>query len=361
MKFINNSRIKKENIFRIKDTNKTRLDSIRLDKNERSDLHEKKFFLKLKKNINSNLISAYPEFNRIYNLVAKKYKLSRENLLFTAGSDQALKNTFELFYKKNKSVITIDPTFAMVDIYCKIFQSKQIKIQYDNNLNLRINELYKSINSKVCLIIIANPNSPTGTIINKDVIEKILKKAKKFNIKLLIDEAYFEFSTFNCLNLIKKYNNLIIIRTFSKAFGIAGLRGGYVASNKDIIKKYFAIKPMYEINSIAVKAIELLISNNKLLKRYLLELKDGENYAKNFCKLYNYKFIKCYANFFHVSFGSNPKKIQKYLEKKKILVKGGPGVINYEDYLRISLADKKKMKVILKKIKFYLKNYNKNV
>ncbi len=354
MKIVNNSNIKKKEIFRIKDGKQSRLDFIRLDKNERSNSHEKKFLLKLKKNINSNLVSAYPEFYKIYNLVSKKYKLNKENFVFTAGSDQALKNTFELFYKKNKKVITIHPTFAMVDIYCKIFQAKQIKITYDKNLKLNFNNLYKSINKKISLILVANPNSPTGTILEKNLIEKILIKANKFNIKVLIDEAYFEFSKYNCLNLIKKYKNLIIIRTFSKMFGIAGLRCGYVVSNKEIIKEYFAIKPMYEINSIAVKAIELLLEKNKIIKEYLNEMREGESYAKMFCKKNNYKFIKCNANFFHISFNFDPKKIQNYLLKNKILVKGGPGVINYENYLRISFANKSTIVKILNKIKKYL-------
>ena len=171
--------------------------------------------------------------------MSKKLKISSENLVFTAGSDQAIKNTFELFYEKNKNVITIDPTFAMVDIYCKIFKTKQIKIGYEKNLKLRIDDIYKSINKKTCLVILANPNSPTGTLIKKNDLIKIIKKAQKFNAKVLLDEAYYEFSNYNFLSKIKIYKNLIIIRTFSKIFGFAGLRSGYVVSNKKYNKKIF--------------------------------------------------------------------------------------------------------------------------
>ena len=137
--------------------------------------------------------------------MSKKLKISSENLVFTAGSDQAIKNTFELFYEKNKNVITIDPTFAMVDIYCKIFKTKQIKIGYDKNLKLRIDDIFKSINKKTCLVILANPNSPTGTLIKKNDLIKIIKKAQKFNAKVLLDEAYYEFSNYNFLSKIKIY------------------------------------------------------------------------------------------------------------------------------------------------------------
>ena len=355
IKKVNNSKLKIDNIYRLSTSSNSRLDQIRLDKNERADAHLSFFFNKLKDNITSDLISAYPEFDKIYKKLSKKLKVNANNIVFTAGSDQAIKNTFELFYKKNKEVITIDPTFAMVDIYCKIFRTKQIKIGYDNNLKLRLKDIYGAINKNTSLVILANPNSPTGTVITKRDLIKIIKKAKKYNAKVLLDEAYHEFSTYNFSSKIKDYNNLIIIRTFSKIFGLAGLRAGYVLSNKEIIKKYFAIKPMYEINSIAVKALELILSNQKFINVYLKEMREGEEYAKIFCKKNNFKFIKCHANFFHIYFNHDPKKIQNYLLKKKILIKGGPGVDNFEKYLRISFAKKSTISLILNEVKKYLK------
>ena len=358
IKKVNNSKLKIDNIYRLSTSSNSRLDQIRLDKNERADAHLSFFFNKLKDNITSDLISAYPEFDKIYKKLSKKLKVNANNIVFTAGSDQAIKNTFELFYKKNKEVITIDPTFAMVDIYCKIFRTKQIKIGYDNNLKLRLKDIYGAINKNTSLVILANPNSPTGTVITKRDLIKIIKKAKKYNAKVLLDEAYHEFSTYNFSSKIKDYNNLIIIRTFSKIFGLAGLRAGYVLSNKEIIKKYFAIKPMYEINSIAVKALELILSNQKFINVYLKEMREGEEYAKIFCKKNNFKFIKCHANFFHIYFNHDPKKIQNYLLKKKILIKGGPGVDNFEKYLRISFAKKSTISLILNEVKKYLKLKN---
>ena len=354
IKKINNSKIRVDDVFRMPPSSNSRIGNIRLDKNERADPHLNFFLNKLKKNISSDLISAYPEFAKIYKKLSKKLKISSENLVFTAGSDQAIKNTFELFYERNKNVITIDPTFAMVDIYCKIFKTKQIKIGYNKNLKLRIDDIIKSINKKTCLVILANPNSPTGTLIKKNDLIKIIKKAQKFNAKVLLDEAYYEFSNYNFLSKIKIYKNLIIIRTFSKIFGFAGLRSGYVVSNKNIIKKYFSIKPMYEINSIAVKALEIVLENPNFTKIYLKEMREGEKYARLFCKKNNFEFIKCYANFFHISFKYDPKKIQKYLIKKNILVKGGPGVDSFEKYLRISFAKKKTISLILNEIKNYL-------
>ncbi len=353
-KFLNNSKILKKDIFRMSSPKISRLSFVRLDKNERYNSHKSIIFNKLKNKISNDLITSYPEFNKAYELLSKTLKVRKSNLLFTAGSDQALRSTFELYYKKNKKVITISPTFAMVDIYCKIFNTKQIKIGFDEKLNLKIDDLISSINKQVCLIVIANPNSPTGTIISEKNIDIIIKKANKYGAKVLIDEAYFEFSKYNCIKKISKYKNLVIIRTFSKIYGLAGLRCGYVVSNYKIIKEYTAIKPMYEINSIAVKAIETILSNKRIIKSYLNELKISEKAASDFCKENKYKFIKCHANFFHVSFNNNPLKIQNFLKKNMFLIKGGPGTKEYSEYVRISLANKNTILKTLNKIKSFL-------
>lgn len=353
IKILNNN-ISLEKVYRLETSNETRLNKLRLDKNERANDHQKVLLNKIKKSITSNLISAYPEFFNLYSKLSKKIKVKKKNIILTSGSDQGLKNCFEIFYKKKSHVITLDPTFAMIDIYCQVFRTQQIKIGYNEKLKLDVEKLIHSITGKTSLIIIANPNSPTGTILNIKDIKRIILKAKKKGAVVVIDEAYFEFSKYNCLNLIKANKNLIIIRTFSKMFGLAGLRLGYVVSDVKNIKKFKAIKPMYEANSIAVKAAEISLDNNKIFKKYFKDLRIGEKYAIDFCKKNKIKFIKTYANFFHIDLGLLKKKIIYNLKKNKILVRGGPSVIGFENFLRISLANYQSIKKTFTIIK---KNY----
>lgn len=297
MKKILKHRFSLDRIYRNNFEKISRLNKIRLDKNERVNEHSKLLITKLKNSINSSLISSYPEFKFIYNKLSVKLRVKQENIILTAGADQALKNCFEVFYKKQSEIITLDPTYAMVDIYCKAYNTNQVKIPYDKNLQLDINQFLFSINKKTSLIIIANPNSPTGTIIKKDNLEKIIIKSKKCNTIVVIDEAYFEFSNYNSLKFLKKYNNIVIVRTFSKMFGLAGLRLGYVLADKKNIKKLRGLKPMYEGNSVAIKAGEILLDNYSIIKNYLKEMREGEKFAIKFCNRRNIKFIKTYANF----------------------------------------------------------------
>ena len=130
-----------------------------------------------------------------------------------------------------------------------------------------------AINRNISLIIIANPNSPTGTLISQLNMERIIKKANAHAVPVLIDEAYYGFSDTTVLPLLKKYNNLIISRTFSKAYGLAGLRVGYIVSNIRIAKLLFNLKPMYEVNSIGVLACTVMLKNSKIHRHYISETK----------------------------------------------------------------------------------------
>ena len=114
----------------------TRLNKLRLDANERIENFDQNFINKIKKRISSFHFSAYPEIEKIYDLLSKTYKMPRENFLVTSGSDTGIRHCFELFTQKNSKVVTLSPTFGMVDVYCKVFDTKQIKINYDENLNL---------------------------------------------------------------------------------------------------------------------------------------------------------------------------------------------------------------------------------
>ena len=149
----------------------TRLTKIRLDANERISEFDSNFITKFKKKIQSQHFTAYPEIEEIYDLLAKFNKVKRDNIMITAGSDIGIRHCFELFTQPKSKILTLNPTFGMYDVYSKIFKTNQIKIGYDKNLKLNFNKLIKSINSKTSLIMLANPNSPTGTIIpDKDII-----------------------------------------------------------------------------------------------------------------------------------------------------------------------------------------------
>ena len=224
----------------------SRVNKIRLEKNERVSNYNNKFLNKIRKSLLSENISAYPEVEEIYSLLAKHLSVSPDMLVITAGSDLAIKNCFELLISPGDEVITLNPTYGMVDIYSKLFQAKQKKINFDKNLNLDQKKLFKSINEKTNLVILANPNSPTGTIIDEKILLKVIKLCKKFNSFLLIDECYFGYYSKTVIKHVRSYDNLIISRSLSK-IGLAGCRIGYLIASKKTAKMLYKFRPFYEI------------------------------------------------------------------------------------------------------------------
>ena len=324
---------------------------LRLDKNERVIDFDKKFLNYLKKNLNTFHLSAYPNISKIKKLIARKNNIKEKNIFISAGSDLVLKTCFELFTKKNDKVIILEPTFGMVNVYCSLYNLNPIKIGYNNKLILDTEKLLKSISKKISLIVLANPNSPTGTIIKDKIIIKIVNKAKNLSIPVVIDEAYEGFFNKSYLKLIKNYKNVVITRTFSKSFGLAGLRAGYAAGNEKVIDYLSKYRPMYEINSISCLAIEFLIKNFSIVKKHINEVKISKNFLVKELKKINIKYINTHANFFHIETGKNNYELEKKFKNAGILFRKGPGVKGLENYSRFSLGSKKQMLKVLNLIK----------
>ena len=337
-------------IFRLKNISISRYGKLRLDKNEKIDSFKKNFIKKILSKISSENFTSYPEVWTLYSSLAKFHKLNTNQFVITAGIDGAIKSCFELFVSKGDKVIILKPTFAMVDIYCNIVGAKKIIINYDQKLNLDINYLIRSITRTISLIIIANPNSPTGTLISKFNMEKIIKKANIHNVPVLVDEAYYEFCNLTVLSLLKKYKNLIISRTFSKAYGLAGLRVGYIVSNIRIAKLLFNLKPMYEINSIGVEASIMMLKNLKIHKNYISETKKGLKLLVKYFEDNNISIIKTHANFIYINLGKKINYFYNKLFNAGILTKKGLDVKGYKNYLRITLGPPKQIKFIISKL-----------
>ena len=151
--------------------------------------------------------------------------------------------------------------------------------------------LEQSINKKISLIVLANPNSPTGTEIKHSEMIKILEKTNKFKIPLIIDEAYYGFHKSTYLDYTKKFSNLIVTRSFSKVFGLAGLRTGFLATNKKNAQKLYNLKPMYEINSLSCLAIKFLLKNSQLIRNHVNLVNQGREFLISVLKDLNVNYL----------------------------------------------------------------------
>ena len=327
-----------------------------MERNERVDDFPKFFMNKIKKEIQSFDLRTYPDTHLIYEEVAKWLKVKSDQIVIHEGADGGLLRVFDVFISGGDKVITCNPSFAMYPVYCQMFGAKHFPL----NLKVKNYDYFKHLTDKIKkikpkLVAIANPNQPIEVMLNIKQIKSICKLAEKFGSLVIIDEAYYHFNNITAQPLIKQCKNLIVVRTFSKAFGVAGMRVGYTISNKKIIGYMLSIKPIYEINAFNMKLVRILIKNINVMNNYVKEVSKGRLLLKKFLATKKIEMIGKYSNtvLFKLNNKKKVDKVIKYLFKNKFIVR--PMVIENDDrYIRATIGGTKIMKKFINKLKLAL-------
>jgi histidinol-phosphate aminotransferase len=295
---------------------------MRMDKNEFLPCWPEDWFEDFLQRLKPEHISIHPETGNLYDKLESVLGFPKQNIVVTAGSDAAIKSVYEVFVEPGDEVIIPSPTFAMYYIYAQIYRARLIEIDYaQKNISLDLNNFLNAITTRTKLIAIANPNSPTGTIIEKESLIKIIEKASECGAAVLIDEAYYPFYEGSMINMINNFDNLIVTRTFSKAAGMAGMRTGFLLSSEETAQMIFAVKPMYEITTISALLAEYVLDNYDRVFEYSTKVMEGKKYLADYFIKKGFDVYTGYANFLHVDFGRKKKDIVMYLKDNNVLFK----------------------------------------
>jgi histidinol-phosphate aminotransferase len=260
-----------------------------------------------------------------------------DNFLMGFGSDRCIKyfvqsNSKKHWLRGRKKLIISEPTFPMFGVYGQMYDLKIHSIPY-NIIKFPIESFLKSI-TKNSIVIISNPSSPIGDAISYYDILRILDKG----VPTLIDEAYIEFSNErSCIELIDKYPNLYVTRTFSKAYGSAGARFGVIFSQKQNIDSMIQYRDMYEVSGQTLKWIQTICKNKDFADEYILNVKKTR--SELLIKLYDrgIKFIPSVCNWFHIRERDLPllKHMERDVEFRKNCVIPERGT----DWVRLQITD----------------------
>ena len=305
-------------IYRIRQEYDTRLDKLRLGMNEYVNHMPEELYIEIMKNFSIEKASAYPEVNNAYNALSRYLKQSRDRILLTSGADMAIKLVFETFCSPNDIIATCSPTFAMYKVHAELLNCKLEETFSNNEGEFTEQQVLELFDKNIKLFVLANPNGVTGFCFNKDAIRRILSEAEKRNIIVLIDETYASFDKIDMSEFINEFNNLIIVRSFSKCIGMAGIRIGYILTSEylaNIIEKF---KPMMEINSLAVEAVKAICNNPKYIEEATSKIVKARNEAAKRIKEMGYKVIERKGNFLLVDFGNDRTKIEENLKENKV-------------------------------------------
>ncbi|MFA5629202.1 MAG: histidinol-phosphate transaminase [Dehalococcoidales bacterium] len=242
-----------------------------------------------------------------------------DHIVASAGSDQLIDLLMRLFVSKGDEVINCVPTFAMFQFFINLVGGTAVNVMRDENFMVDVNALKKAVTPKTKMILLATPNNPTGTIMPREDILEVLD----IGLPTLVDEAYFEFTGETMAPLVGKYKNLMVLRTFSKWAGLAGLRIGYGMFPLQIADYLMRIKEPYSVNVLAqLAAIESVKDKDYMLEK--VEIISSER-DKLFGLLEETGWLKPYpskANFILCEvLKGKAKDIQQQLEEMGILIR----------------------------------------
>jgi len=281
-----------------------------------------------KLNLKNKNIEKYPDSKckELRNQIARNFRCDFNKIICGSGSDEIIQMICQLFLEKNDEVVLPQYSFLMYRIYAKIVGAKII-FSKEKNFKISVDDIVAKTSNRTKIVFLANPNNPTGTYLNINELKNLRKRLNK-KILLVVDDAYFEYMSqkdyVSGLKLFKNKNNVFILRTFSKVYGLASLRVGWGYGPKKIIDELYKIKPPFNVNKIAqLSAIESL-KDSKFIKKSVKHNLNWSKKIKKFLENKNINTNKISANFFLLDFDNckrSAKYVAKKLEKKRIILR----------------------------------------
>ena len=302
---------------------------------------------KVKKIISNKNLSFFrypdPKSRKLRMEISKKFKCNIEKIICGSGSDEIIQMLCQLILKPKDEVIVPQFSFLMYRIYAKIVGANVI-FSKEKKFKVSVSEIIKKVTKKTKMVFLANPNNPTGTYLNRSELIKLRKKLRK-NILLVVDDAYFEYMKnldySSGLDLFKNKENVFILRTFSKIYGLSSLRVGWGYGAKKIIDALNIIKPPFNVNEVAQKAAVESLKDSNFISR---SVKHNIFYAtklKFFLQKYGITSNEVSANFLLLNFKECKFKAKYFNEKLKnkgIILRSTENGYKIKNMLRLSIG-----------------------
>lgn len=289
----------------------------------------------------NNSLNRYPSSTseKLKDSIAKSYGISKDNVCCGVGSDELLDILLRSTVQGKKVVSSI-PTFSMYSIFTYMNEGEFIGVNLKDDMSYDTNLMIEKIKeNKPIITFVCNPNNPTGSVMSIDD----LKEIAKLNIGILVvDEAYEDFYGTSAISLINEFDNVCILKTFSKAFALADIRCGYMIASKDIINLINTVKPPYTLNSMSEEIASFAILNKDLYKDSIKMIIDERNRVYNELINLGIKVFDSKANFLFMELND---KILKNLENKHIYVR------LMGKYTRVTIGIKKENDAFLEALK----------
>lgn len=269
--------------------------------------------------LNGDRVQMYPHYGDITEKLADYSGVDAQQLMITNGSDQGIELVFRAAGYSGQEVIIPNPNFAMYSQCAKIENMRIVEPFYSADIGFPVDEVISAIKPSTRIICIANPNNPSGVGISREDIIRIAEAASSACV--LVDECYYEYSRDTVCDLVAKYPNIVVTRTFSKTWGIPSLRFGYLIAAKENISALLSVRGPYDINQLAVVAATAALENPEYTENYVFDvMNNSKPLLEGFLREKNIFFWPSCANYVW-AFPENPLEIEEALSKIGILLR----------------------------------------
>jgi histidinol-phosphate aminotransferase len=291
---------------------------LRLDFNENTVGCSPRVLQRLR-HLNFEELARYPEREPGEAVVAGHLGVEPAELLLTNGTDEAIHLICETYLEPGDEAIICVPTFTMYEIYAAATGAKVIPVQAGDDFRFPAQDVLARVNHRTRLIAVANPNNPTGALASREDLLRIAKTAP--HVALLVDEAYFEFAGETLMREWRDLPNLFVSRTFSKAYGLAGLRIGVLAGNEEQMRVVRRVSSPYNLNSVALACLPEALADDAYIRSYVDEVLQGRERLEKELRAYGIRYWPSRANFVLMHFGTLSSAFLAAMRERGILVR----------------------------------------
>jgi len=268
------------------------------------------------------------------------------------GADEILDLLMKVFVKKGSKVLVVEPTFSMYDYFTKLYGGRKATALLRPNFELDIDAILKKIDKETRLLILCSPNNPTGNQHKKEDIKKVLQE---FNGVVVVDEAYVDFAGYTVVNWVKNFDNLVVLRTFSKAFCLAGIRFGFLVSNRSIVEYVKRVTSPFNVNIVTQRLIAIALENWNYFKEQIQYIiREREWLSNNLAKIDGVTPYPSDANFILFKVTKNlltSSIVTKRLGNRNVLVKDRGDLPLLENCIRVTVGTREINETFLSALK----------
>ena len=298
-------------------------------------------------------ITRYPIGDSYYlrQAIAKFHNVDIDNIVCGAGSDEIIQLLYMAFLSSDTHALAPSPSFSEYELLARGLKSSCRWVETNSDFSINFDNILNAVNDKTRFIMLANPNNPTGTLFGEKVFTDFMDRLSP-DVLVVLDEAYIEFAEGeypDVFALMKKYNNLMTMRTFSKAYGLASIRCGYLVADKECISLINRIRPPFNVNSAAQIICAEAIKDQEHIKKVVALNKAGKEYIYKEVTAMGLEYVKTDTNFMLIKVNDG-KKVFDDLLKEGVIARflGGSRL---KEYIRVSIGTDEENKIFISALK----------